>query len=304
MMHETLSKNFIGQIDSIKKTDKHYHIVGWVVPLITADSCYIGCEGFLSITPSERKDVYSYYKESHLNFLRSGFNIILDPKTEDVVIHVNGETVFKVQVEVMESVLQPNEYTKPELIVVDNFYKDVDAVRAYALKQEFVAKKDYHKGRRTIKSFIPHWIQGSFEKALSRPIREFTGATGVFQYCVAEDQVVYHYDMQEYAAMIYLSPDAPLNTGTSTYKSKHTGLMHAATEEDAQKFGKSVSEINAQSFNGNSFYDKTNMELVDSVANVYNRMVIFNARALHAATSYYGTTKENARLFHLFFFNC
>jgi len=104
--------------------------------------------------------------------------------------------------------------------------------------------------------------------------------------------------------MIYLSPDAPLNTGTSTYKSKHTGLMHAATEEDAQRLGKTIHEINAQSFNGNSFYDKTNMELVDSVANVYNRMVIFNARALHAATSYYGTTKENARLFHLFFFNC
>jgi hypothetical protein len=46
------------------------------------------------------------------------------------------------------------------------------------------------------------------------------------------------------------------------------------------------------------------MELVDSVANVYNRCVIFNAQSLHAAAGYYGDTKENSRLFHLYFFNC
>ena len=126
----------------------------------------------------------------------------------------------------------------------------------------------------------------------------------MFQYCVAKDNVVYHYDTQEYAAMVYLTPNAPLQTGTQTYRSKHTGLFTAATDEDAQRLGLSKEEIDQKSFNGNNFYDRHNMELVDSVANVYNRCVIFNARSLHAATSYFGDRKENARLFHLYFFNC
>jgi methionyl-tRNA synthetase len=104
--------------------------------------------------------------------------------------------------------------------------------------------------------------------------------------------------------MVYLTPDAPLQTGTQTYRSKHTGLFTAATDLDAQRLGLSKEEIDQKSFNGNNFYDRHNMELVDSVANVYNRCVIFNARALHSATSYFGDRKENARLFHLYFFDC
>lgn len=303
-MHLTLSKNFIGRIDNVSKEDKFYRVRGWVVPTVVADTCSIGCDGFISISPEERQDVYEFYRKENLNFLRSGFNIILEPKTETTNIYVNDELVFEVHAEILESILLPNIQTKPELIVVDNFYKDVDAVRAYALKQEFVARKEYHKGKRTVKAFIPSWIQGAFESYLGRPIREFTGATGIFQYCTAEDQVVYHNDSQEYAAMVYLSPNAPLSSGTSTYKSKITGLMHSATVKDAAEHNTTISELNSKNFNGNSFYDKHNLELVDSVANVYNRLVIFNAQALHSATSYYGTTKENARLFHLFFFNC
>jgi len=303
-MHLTLSKNFIGRIDSVTKEDKFHRVKGWVVPLIAADTCSIGCDGFVSITPEERKDVYEFYRKENINYLRSGFNILLEPKTDVTNIYVNDELVFEAKAEILESILLPNTKTKPELIVVDNFYDNVDAVREYALKQEFVARKEYHKGKRTVKAFIPSWIQTTFESYLGRPIREFTGATGIFQYCTAEDQVVYHCDSQEYAAMIYLSPDAPLSTGTSTYRSKITGLMHSATRGDAAKFNTSIGELNSRNFNGNSFYDRHNLELVDSVANVYNRLVIFNAQALHSATSYYGTTKENARLFHLFFFNC
>lgn len=104
--------------------------------------------------------------------------------------------------------------------------------------------------------------------------------------------------------MVYLSPDAPLQTGTQTFRSKITGLYRAATDEDALRLGRTKEELDRLSFNGNNFYDRHNMELVDSVANVYNRCVIFNARALHAASGYYGSNKENSRLFHLFFFNC
>ena len=52
-----------------------------------------------------------------------------------------------------------------------------------------------------------------------------------------------------------------------------------------------------------NFYDKTQFEKVDDVGNVYNRLVIFNSSNLHAATGYFGDAIENARFFHLFFFD-
>jgi hypothetical protein len=103
--------------------------------------------------------------------------------------------------------------------------------------------------------------------------------------------------------MVYLTLDAPLPTGTCTFRSKITGLRAAATEEDEKQFGLTRKEIDAASFNGNNYYERNNMKLVDSVANVYNRLVILNGSALHAASGYFGD-KKNGRLFHLFFFNC
>ena len=128
-MHLTLSKNFIGRIDSVTKEDKFHRIKGWVVPLIAADTCSIGCDGFVSITPEERKDVYEFYRKENINYLRSGFNILLEPKTDVTNIYVNDELVFEAKAEILESILLPNTKTKPELIVVDNFYDNVDAVR-------------------------------------------------------------------------------------------------------------------------------------------------------------------------------
>ena len=55
-------------------------------------------------------------------------------------------------------------------------------------------------------------------------------------------------------------------------------------------------------FEGN-FYDKTPWELVDTVGNVYNRMVVFDSRRVHAASEYFGDSIENSRLFQMFFFD-
>ena len=53
----------------------------------------------------------------------------------------------------------------------------------------------------------------------------------------------------------------------------------------------------------NGYLDSTEFDLVDVVGNVYNRLVLFDAQVIHAASTYFGTTKENGRLFQLFFFD-
>ena len=50
-------------------------------------------------------------------------------------------------------------------------------------------------------------------------------------------------------------------------------------------------------------YDKTDLKLVDVAGNVYNRLILFNAQAIHAASEYFGDSKENSRLFQIFFFD-
>lgn len=316
-MHETNSSLFIGYVDSNAPVNPvSNRVTGWVVStannliapgdieVIDPDTNQkVSCV----VNMTQRPDVQNVYNGG-LKFLHSGFDILYPSSMGTLQINIGGNSVFTVvnpsKPENLDNIIRLNKNTKPGLIVVDNFYQDPDKVREYALKQEFKHNELYHKGARTEKIYIPSWAKDEFSRLLNKEVKEFVGATGVFQYCVAKDNVVYHYDTQEYAAMVYLSPDAPLQTGTQTFRSKITGLHKAATQEDADRFKMSVEELDSKSFNGNNFYDRHNMDLVDSVANIYNRLVIFDARTLHAATSYYGDTKLNSRLFHLYFFNC
>ena len=312
-MHETRSSHFKGYIDKVLRVNGIIEITGWVISLkkdSPSNYCVLDSPLKISQTSLPRKDVSEFYKSTDLKFELSGFVLKIKDTQENIVLNIDNEEVFRIKPPSINtsssdfnSILLPNSSLRPELVVVDNFYKDVDKVREFALRQKFQAQIKYHKGYRTIESFTPSWIKSTFEKCLGLSIKEFTGATGIFQYCTAEDAVVYHTDAQEYAAMIYLSPDAPLGTGTCTYKSKITGLFKKASEEDARRLNKTRDQLDRDSFNGYNFYDKHNLELVDSVANVYNRLVIFNSHNLHSAASYYGSTKENSRLFHLFFFN-
>jgi hypothetical protein len=90
--------------------------------------------------------------------------------------------------------------------------------------------------------------------------------------------------------MIYLTPDAPLVSGTRLHKSKINGARH-------------ILDANVdESFNGN-FYDSTKFDIVDSVGNIYNRLVIMDAQSIHSAGPYFGSNKTDSRLTHLFFFD-
>jgi hypothetical protein len=49
--------------------------------------------------------------------------------------------------------------------------------------------------------------------------------------------------------------------------------------------------------------DRSRWEEVDRVANLYNRLVLFDAHLAHGASAYFGDRLESARLFQNFFFN-
>ena len=115
---------------------------------------------------------------------------------------------------------------------------------------------------------------------------------GRFQHAQAGHPLVYHCDDQTWAGMLYLTPDAPYQTGTTTYALKGTDIRHKSHPDIYRCFAP-----------GSRNFDGTIFEPVDVFGNVYNRLVIFNARYLHSASGYFGFTPENSRLWHMFFFD-
>jgi glycosyltransferase involved in cell wall biosynthesis/predicted O-methyltransferase YrrM len=218
-------------------------------------------------------------------------NIYCD--SSDYPQNLHNYALSKVGEETSINSFSVNIQTKPRLWIVDDFYADPYAVREFALQQEFEPNLNYYKGSRSNQQYIVPGTKEAFEKVIGKKITNWTethGMCGRFQYCTAEDALVYHCDGQTLAGMIYLTPDAPYSCGTSLFAHKDTKLRN---END---FG------NINVFEG-GYYDKSKFELVDTAGNIFNRLVIFDAKCIHSANEYFGTNLTNSRLFHLFFFD-
>ena len=184
----------------------------------------------------------------------------------------------------------------PSIVVVDNFLKNPGEHREHALELEYEKRRSV--GVRSKSRNNNYAYKKIFENILSRNIIYWNGTVnGCYQWCKNGEQLVYHTDAQSYAGVIYLTPDAPLDSGTSFWKSKNSGLLEYRDKD--HKLG----NLTFGSKNEHA-KDPNQWELVDQVANVYNRLVLWSGKKIHSATNYFGDNPENARLFQVFFFDC
>lgn len=199
----------------------------------------------------------------------------------------------------MDQLLSVNpEYRKSQrVIIVDNFYKDPHAVRKFALEQEYHDDAGYI-GRRTRKQFFIPGTREAFEDLLGIKITEWEshGMNARFQHNWSGEKLVYHCDDQTWAGMIYLTPDAPPECGTTMWRHKETKIHHNSQIDWESGQGLKV-------FNQRTFLDRTPYEPVDVAGNVFNRLVLFSGGNIHSASEYFGDCKENCRLWHMFFFD-
>jgi hypothetical protein len=181
---------------------------------------------------------------------------------------------------------------------VDNFYENPDAVREFALKQEYV-EGGFGRGfigRRTEKQFLFPGLKEKFEEIIGMKITEWEshGMNGRFQNAHAGEPLVWHCDSQKWGGMLYLTPDAPYQCGTTLYAHKKT-RARSYYDEGWDAAWKDIP--------GDPHLDGTPFEPVDVLGNVYNRLVIFDASNIHSASEYFGTVMENSRLWQMFFFD-
>ena len=190
------------------------------------------------------------------------------------------------------------------LLINDNFLLDPEMIRNQLLMSPTWQKNGRsYKGWRSA-PYRPDYLKEEFERLLGRQITDWDNQpmNGVGQVTDSTSPRVWHCDAQEYAAMIYLTPDAPLCSGTSLYQHRDTGIRIPATPEE-------VNQVFEQ-----GHYDGTPFESVATVANIFNRLCIFSARHIHAAGHYFGKeivpegqylkNLDQGRLTWLFFFNC
>jgi len=191
------------------------------------------------------------------------------------------------------------------LIVIDNFYNNPYETRTYILTQEFKVRGNY-PGQRTvsyansqIKEIIQDYVMPFGGKITEFPmpdeLNNYTNNmyNGAFQYTTSRDRSWVHVDgFNNWAGVLYMTPNAPVTSGTAFYKFN-----------DGTTCEKDMEILNNKIDIDNYSQDMTKWQLVDRVGNVFNRLILFNSKRFHMSMDYFGDSKENGRLFQVFFFS-
>jgi hypothetical protein len=211
---------------------------------------------------------------------------------------------------------QPNGMTPRDVIIVDNFYEDPDAVRHYALGLEYeLYKPGWYssaleirdnplKGRgvRLAHAAIRERLSGIVKDDADLETWDSSGDgwNGAFHYKVGRgfkrhlapmlgSSIHNHVGRDEdvrpggWSGLVYLNPKPPVSGGTTIWMNRLTGQCWTLDSQYSRNWD--------------------DFEPVLEVENRYNRLILFYASIYHLAASGWGTTREDARMFQTFFWN-
>jgi hypothetical protein len=196
--------------------------------------------------------------------------------------------------------------------VINDFYDKPDEIRKYALLQKYTYCHELNDidyvfpGSRT--KDLKALSFSLYEKICKRLISVFHipehdvmrwKISTSFQIVEAEyGSGLIHQDKNTvFAGVLYLTPDAPLNSGTSLFKKNNT-YKH-------ELYDKLIKE-NDEHFKKKEPIDFTYHKMFDEVVrvnNIYNTLILFEGDIHHCANNFFGDTKNNARLAQVFFIN-
>jgi hypothetical protein len=207
----------------------------------------------------------------------------------------------------------PDAFTQsvPHIVAVDNFFEDPDEIRTIALAQEYGQNLEYYKGLRSKQRFLWPHLREELGRLLGTPVTKWLNhnANGVFQQTSHLDPLVWHHDTQSYAAAVYLTPDAPPQSGTSFWRDRVHGCRRRPDHPfERKRLGgdHAVAAAREVVYDAYNIEHGDNWELMESIAGLYNRLVIWDAALFHSATTYDHFNDDGAaptRLVQLFFFD-
>lgn len=174
--------------------------------------------------------------------------------------------------------------------IIENFYIDPDDVRKFALDLDFNVSGNYPGLRTTAMSEEwRNYIKKFLEDKIAKKITYFPdGYNTAFQLTLENAKTWIHHDSTDWAGVLYLTPNAPVESGTGIYRHKSGIFMHKEGQLD---------------YNDEKLNDDEWEKVVD-IGNIYNRLVLYSGMYYHrSVVPGFGTNKEDGRLFQTFFFN-
>ncbi len=197
--------------------------------------------------------------------------------------------------------------------IIENFYENPAAIRKFALVQKYTFCHDIKEisytfpGCRT--ADISNLDKALYDQICTKLVSVFHNSehdymrwaiTTSFQSVAADyGQGVIHTDHNTiFAAVLYLTPDAPLNSGTSLFK-KNKNF-------DEKQYLQALDDNDARFKTGKIIMDTAYHSMFDEIArvnNVYNTLIIYEGRHFHAANHFFGKTLQDSRLAQVFFIN-
>lgn len=173
------------------------------------------------------------------------------------------------------------------IMVIDDFLDDPDKIRKFALQCNFDIRGNYPGVR-------ARWENSEYKKELDTKLQEIIGCNVVhegasteFQICTEyEDNNWIHHDTKELAGVLYLTPDAPLDYGTSIFRHKESKLVYG------------------QNHTTENLKNEDEWEETIRIGNVYNRLILYNGFQYHRSNNLgFGKSLDYSRLTQVFFMN-
>jgi hypothetical protein len=190
---------------------------------------------------------------------------------------------------------------EPTIFIIDDFYENPDDIRKFALSQEYY--KWYNvPGKRTNQFYIE-----KLNNYLNKFSNYYCGTKqqrifSSFQYNTSMDTSWYHTDSKKgYAGIVYLTPDAPLSSGTGLF-THESGISQRQDVTDLINNDKEYFFKNKLDITFGKSCDNTKWHLNSSIGNVYNRLVIYKSCNFHRSLNYFGTDINDSRLIQIIFF--
>jgi hypothetical protein len=184
----------------------------------------------------------------------------------------------------------------PSLMIFDKFYSNPMQVRDYALSLPFHVSGNYPGFRTDVMQGANNTsAKEMFETILRKKITWWPEQYNTsFQYTTSNDKTWVHYDPTNWAAVLYLTPDAPLEAGTAIYRNKKSKIFMLDRNDPKTDYNNEPEEIG----------ELDNWEPVIQVSNIFNRLVMYRGEYYHRSMlPGFGDSVYNGRLFQTFFFN-
>ena len=176
---------------------------------------------------------------------------------------------------------------KLNTLIMDDFLDDPDGIRKFVLNSKIPFDRvGYFTGKRTpsVDNIdYQNMIIEKLERVLPFKIKMWPLSFS-FQLCLDRDETHLHLDPSDWTGVLYLTPNAPIDSGTLLFK-EDVELKKKLREDDVD------GEVRAH--------------VTSTLGNVYNRLVLLRGKEIPHRSNIpgFGDCLENGRLTQVFFFD-